>query len=84
MAKSRGYHNLAANETSLTKREAERGQTKIRICVANEQLIVFVARIITEPGAKRLHAREKNTRRIKRLLSDVQSLRSRFRIRGVS
>jgi len=44
------------------------------ICVANEQLLVFVARIITEPGAHRLHAREKNTMGIKRPLPSIQSL----------
>jgi hypothetical protein len=31
------------------------------IGVANQQLLVFVARTITEPEAKRLHATEKNT-----------------------
>ena len=36
----------------------------------NQQLLVFVARIITEPGAKRLHAREKNTIETKRLLPE--------------
>jgi len=46
--------------------------------VSNHQLFVFLARIISEPGAKRLYARAKNTMGTKRRLPSVQSLRSWF------
>jgi len=65
--KSEKDHPLITPITQIAVRIGE-------ICVANEQLLVFVARIITEPGAKRLHAREKNTMGIKRPLPSIQSL----------